>query len=402
MSRLVESRCILVLAVAATASCSNGAVLGGPGGTLAVGAYSPLGYGDDCATQNGKLPPLCLPHQVTEILELSSSDPSVAEIISGQDVPSGAVAALYPNYVLGKGPGQATLTFKGRFDDGSVRQASTTVQVGSPDSIKLIAVCDDGSSVTNLLASLGAQENFGLQIYAGTEELVGWLPNAVTAGGVTQVYDDWGNNPYLWQAPATPVVLQLQSAIVAKVTGTLTAFGPDQVTDITLQASSDSYRNAFTTPGDFDVSHTVLVNGQSICHPLPVELHSSTPAICSQPTDEDVWIGDQYGTQAAAHAEGLCTLGVSMPGGPVLATYSFPIFFVSAPPAGLEVLTDTDPCAVEGETACQVGYGQVGLCKSGHWVEQPFCPADQVCDFVSTTTPGCIAGTVCAQCRGLH
>jgi hypothetical protein len=274
--------------------------------------------------------------------------------------------------------------------------------VGSPDSIKLIAVCDDGSSVTNLLASLGAQENFGLQIYAGTEELVGWLPNAVTAGGVTQVYDDWGNNPYLWQAPATPVVLQLQSAIVAKVTGTLTAFGPDQVTDITLQASSDSYRNAFTTPGDFDVSHTVLVNGQSICHPLPVELHSSTPAICSQPTDEDVWIGDQYGTQAAAHAEGLCTLGVSMPGGPVLATYSFPIFFVSAPPAGLEVLTDTDPCAVEGETACQVGYGQVGLCKSGHWVEQPFCPADQVCDFVSTTTPGCIAGTVCAQCRGLH
>ena len=402
MSRLVDSRCILVLAVAATASCSNGAVLGGPGGTLAVGAYSPLGYGDDCATQNGKLPPLCLPHQVTEILELSSSDPSVAEIIAGQDVPSGAVAALYPNYVLGKGPGQATLTFKGRFDDGSVRQASTTVQVGSPDSIKLIAVCDDGSSVTNLLASLGAQENFGLQIYAGTEELVGWLPNAVTAEGVTQVYDNWGNNPYLWQAPATPVVLQLQSAIVPKVTGTLTAFGPDQVTDITLQTSSDSYRNAFTTPGDFDVSHTVLVNGQSICHPLPVELHSSTPAICSQPTDEDVWTGDQYGTQVAAHAEGLCTLGASMPGGPVLATYSFPIFFVSAPPAGLEVLTDTDPCAVEGETACQVGYGQVGLCKSGHWVEQPFCPTDQVCDFVSNTTPGCIAGTVCAQCRGLR
>ena len=106
---LVDSRCIVVLAVAATASCGNGAVVGGPQGTLAVGAYFPLGYGDDCATQNGKLPPLCMPHHVTEMLELSSSDPSVAEVVAGQNVPSGAATALYPNYVLGKGPGAGVL-----------------------------------------------------------------------------------------------------------------------------------------------------------------------------------------------------------------------------------------------------------------------------------------------------
>ena len=393
---------MVILAVAAAASCGNGAVVGGPQGTLAVGAYFPLGYGDDCATQNGKLPPLCVPHHVTEMLELSSSDPSVAEVVAGQNVPTGAATALYPNYVLGKGPGQATLRFKARFNDGSVRQASTTVRVDSPDSIKLLAVCDDGSSVTNLLASLGAQEHFSLQIYAGTEELVGWLPNAVTADGVTQVYDDWGNNPYVWQAPATPVVLQLQSAIVSKVTGTLASFGPEQVTDITLRPSTDTYRNAFTQPGDFNVGHTILVNGQSICHPLPVELHSSTPAVCSGPADELVWTGDEYGAQTAAHAEGLCALGVSMPGLPVLTTQSFPIFFVTAPPAGLEILATTDPCAAEGETACQYGYGQVDLCTSGHWVVQPYCPPDQVCDFVPDTTSGCIAGTVCAKCRGLR
>jgi hypothetical protein len=393
---------MVILAVAAAASCGNGAVVGGPQGTLAVGAYFPLGYGDDCATQNGKLPPLCISHYVTELLELSSSDPSVAEVVAGQDVPSGAVAALYPNYVLGKGHGQATLKFKARFNDGSVRQASTTVRVASPDSLSMIAVCDDGSSVTNLLAGLGAQEQFSLLIYASTEELVGWLPDAVTADGVTQVYDDWGNNPYVWQVPATPAVLQLQSAIVAKVTGTLTAFGPEQVTDIALRPSSDTYRDAFTAPGDFTVSHTVLVNGQPICRPLPVELHAMTPAVCSEPAVSVAWSGDKYGTPATAHAEGLCTVGVSMPDLPVIATHGFPIFFVTAPPAGLEGLTTTDPCPVEGETACQYGYGQVGLCKSSHWVFQPLCPADQVCDFVPDTTAGCVAGTVCAKCRGLR
>jgi len=402
MPSLVDRRYFAILAVAALTSCGKDASVSGPGGTLAVGAYFPVGYGDDCATQNGKLPPLCIPHHVTEMLELSSADPSVFVVVSGQDVPSGAVAALYPSYVLGKGPGQATLKFKARFDDGSVRQASTTVRVASPDRLSMIAVCDDGSSVTNLLASLGAKEQFSLLLYAGTELLVGWLPIAVTADGVTQVYDDWGNNPYLWQVPATPAVLQLQSGIVAKVTGTLTAFGPEQVTDIALRPASDTYRNAFTAPGDFTVSHTILLDGQPICRPLAVELHAMTPAVCSEPAGTTAWSGDKYGTPATAHAEGLCIVRVSMPGLPVVATHSFPIFFVTAPPAGLEGLTTTDPCPVEGETACQYGYGQVGQCKSSHWVFQPFCPADQVCDFVPDTTAGCVAGTVCAKCRGLR
>jgi hypothetical protein len=336
---------------------------------------------------------------VTEVLDLTSSDPSVVEIVSGQDVPSGG-AMQSSNYVLGKSPGQATLSFKGRFDDGSVRQASTTVRVGSPDSVKLVATCDDGSSVTNLLVSVGTLNHFELKIYEGAVELQGWLPNAVTADGVTQLYDETGNNPYLWQAPGAPAVLQIQSAIISKVTGTLTAFDPNQVTDIALQPSTDEPRNAFITPGNFRVAHTVSVSGQSICHPFPVEIHGSTPAVCSRPADAVDWTGNNYSTLATALAEGLCTLGVSLPGGPVLANYSFPIFFVSAPPAGLEA--ETDPCAIEGETACEAGYGKVRLCKSGHWIDQPSCPVDQVCDFVPDTTSGCTAGTVCALCRGLR
>ena len=397
MSRLDDSWSILVLAVTLTASCSKHAVLAGPGGTLAVGAYSSIVYCDGCTC--GGSDSLCIPHSVTEVLELTSSDPSVAEVVTGQDVPGEGAAQSSP-FVLGKSPGQATLSFKGRFDDGSERQASTTVRVGSPDSVRLVAVCDDGSSVTNLLVSVGTLEQFNLKIYEGSEELQGWLPNAVTADGVTQVFDQTGNNPYLWRAPGAPAMLQLQSAIVSKVTGTLTAFDPTQVTDITLQPSSDDQRNAFTTPGNFYVEHTISVNGQSICRPFPVELHGSTPAVCSRPPDAEDWTGDNYGTPTTALAEGLCTLGVSLPGGPVLATYSFPIFFVATPPAGLEVLAN--PCAVEGETACEDGHGKVGLCKSRHWVDQPSCPADQVCDFVPDTTSGCIAGTVCAQCRGLR
>ena len=410
MCRWFDSQCVLLAAVAALAACHDkDAFLSGPNGTLAVGAYLRFSFGDACNGEGGSgkvpMPSFCSSESVTDVLELSSSDPSVIGILAGADDPRGALGP--DSYTMvGKKPGQATLTFKGNFSDGTTRQASTTVRVKAPDSIKLVAGCG-GPPATNLLALVGTQAAFDLEIYAGSDKLVGWLPNAATADGVTQGDGSSDGNHDAWQAPATPVVLQLQSSVVSKVTGTLTAFGPDQVTGITLLTSvtdDDLQRPAYTQSGDsFYVSTAILVQGQSPCSNLPAEIHSSTPAVCSGPTGETVWAEDDSGDgKAFVQGEGVCTLGVSKPGGPVLATKSFPIFFVSEPPSGLESPGFGNTCSVEGGTACTVDYVQIGLCQSGHWVERPFCPADQVCDFVPDTTSGCVAGVVCAQCRGLR
>ena len=176
---------------------------------------------------------------------------------------------------------------------------------------------------------------------------MGWMPNAVTAHGVTQVYDE-AVNPYVWRAPLSPMVLQLQSTAVPSVTGTLTAFGPEQVTEIGLVTSSDMYRNAFTAPsGDVSVQTSVAVSGQPVCRPLPAELHAITPDICSGPAGETVLDGDRRAPSMTAHAEGICTVGASMPGALVVSTLSFPVFFVSPPP-DWQALAFGVPCSVKG------------------------------------------------------
>ncbi len=396
-SSRARRRILLLAALATTASCDKEARVDVLGGRLAVGAYLPISYGDKTGnTLTGDL----FVQMVTEVLELTSSDPSVSEVIDRKDHPGGA-AAMFDHYLLGKSAGQTTLHFKGRFEDGSVREASTIVYTAVADSAAMSLACDNATTVSNLLVPVGSQDQFTISLFAGSEALSGWMPNAVTADGVTQVYDE-GLNPYVWRSPLSPMVLQLQSTAVPSVTGTLTAFGPEQVTEIGLVTSNDMYRNTFTAPsGDFSVQTSVVVSGQPVCRPLPAELHAMTPEICSGPAGETVLDGDTYGVSVTAHAEGICTVGASMPGAPVVSTLSFPVFLVSPPPDWQDLAFGV-PCSPKGATACQVGFGWLWTCRDSGWDQLALCPADQVCDFVPDTTAGCVVGGVCAQCRGLR
>ena len=94
---------------------------------------------------------------VTEVLELSSSDLSVSEVIDRKDHPGGA-AAMFDHYLLGKSAGQTTLHFKGRFEDGSVRQASTIVHTAVADSAAMSLACHNATTVSNLLVPVGSQD----------------------------------------------------------------------------------------------------------------------------------------------------------------------------------------------------------------------------------------------------
>ena len=112
MSRLLDSHCMLLLVAVIVAACNDkGAYLSGPEGTLAVGAYHRFDFGDACVYTPGgsvPIPSFCSTEFVTEVLELSSSHPSVVEIISGADDPRGAIGP-YSSTMVGKKPGQSTL-----------------------------------------------------------------------------------------------------------------------------------------------------------------------------------------------------------------------------------------------------------------------------------------------------
>lgn len=404
----MSRRCCILALAALAGACGKDAEINVPRGTLAVGAYSELSWDDTCKLQalGGKIPapPTCIPHVATELMELDSSDTTVAAIVPGSSVPlDDADSAGY--YLLGVGPGQATLTFKARFDDGSVRQATAAIQVKAPDTIKIKAICSDNYPVSDVVLPAGGQISFTVEIYARTEQLVGVLPDAVTGDGVALEDLSFGDSPrpYVWQAPATPATVQLRSAYAPTVVGSLRAFTEEQVTDIGMRVSQDSYRNAFTQseratgPASLSVSTTVIVDGKASCQALPAQFHSATPAVCSGDGGAMEWGTAWWGGEVSVFSEGICTLSASMPGLPTLATKSFPLFFVSD---GLEVST-AGSCGMEGQTACQPGYLGVERCKSGAWIADLACPADQVCDLAPAASAGCIAGVPCARCRGL-
>src|SRR4051794_10208608 len=184
-SSRVHRRILLLAALATTAACNKEAMVGVSAGRLAVGASLPISYGDKTGyTLTGDW----FVRPVTEVLELTSSDPSVAEVIDRKDHPGGA-AAMFDHYLLGKSAGQTTLHFKGRFADGSVREASSIVRTAVAEAAAMSLACDNATTVSNLLVPLGGQDQFRISLLAGSEAgtetgseaLVGWMPNAVTA-----------------------------------------------------------------------------------------------------------------------------------------------------------------------------------------------------------------------------
>lgn len=382
--------------VAACNTHDHDASLAGPERPLAVGAYHRVAFGDACVHEFDKFfPNFCSTELVTDVLESRSDDPAIANVVLGTDHPQGSLAKN-KFYVVGQAVGQTSLVFKGTFDDGSVRESSLVVRVEAVDTFRF-ADCGQPPS-TNLLVRAGDTEGFEVQMFAGKQQLAGWLPGAVSADGLTEQFNDGDTMPYVWQGSPTPAVANVQSPIVSNVGLTLTAFGAEQVTSIELIASSA----AFTAPGNFYFGTQVRVHGQTPCRALPVEVHSATPSICWGPSGETVWqVATGTGNYAVAHAEGNCVLGVAVPGGEILNTGTFPIYFVQPEPPSDPPPT-SDFCPVEGATICTGDNHFVSSCKARSLTTKSTCSSDQICDYVPDSTPGCVAGTSCARCRGLR
>jgi hypothetical protein len=387
-----------LLPVATLGACGNhDSILIGPDKPLAIGAYHSLSFGDACVATGGKDPSFCTTEVVTQLLESRSDDASIAEVVPASEHPM-ADRAAHEFYVLGKGAGQTSVVFKGMFDDGSVRESRIAVRVEPPDTFEISDCRRPGSS--NLLVSVGDTDTFELQMSSRGQQLSGWLPGAVTADGLADAFMDSDAMPYEWQAPATPGVVDVQSSILPNLPLTLTAFGPAQVTGIDLEPAFSPSREAFTQPGVFEVATKVHVQGQAPCRPQTVEVHSTTPSICSGTSGESTWQMDSGTGLVAVHAEGSCVLEASVPAGQVLSTQTFPIFFVQPEPP--DPNAGSDVCLVEGATLCNADSYAVLVCKKNAWTTASLCAADQACDYVPDTTRGCVAGSPCARCRGLR
>lgn len=404
MADLVTQPWLVALCLAATlAGCKDKPILGNGPAPLAVGAYHSVWFGDVC-DKEGRAFGLCTPHEVTEVLDFHSEAPTVVDVVPAKDHPR-ADRVTHAYYIVGKGAGQTSLVLNATLADGSTREFKTSVRVEAPDAFRVQpTTCYEASAAPDLLASAGSAEGFFLELLAGSEQLEGWLPDAVTADGVTEQFSDEDANDYVWQAPATPTVVQLQSSIVSKIDGQLKAFGPEQVTEIDIGGLNMFGSTSYSQPGDLDLSVRMLVGSQAPCHGVSIEIHAAAPSICSGPSGQTVWPAGALNGVAAVHAEGNCVLaGAAIPGGPPLNTQTIPIFLVQPPPVNLTQPPDLGVgCPVEGATACGGAYFDVLVCHGGQWIFHSGCSAGQTCDYVPDSTAGCVAGTSCAQCRGLR
>jgi hypothetical protein len=404
MASLGTRSWLAALALAATlAACKDKTILGAGLRPVAVGAYQSVGFSDVCDKEDLAFG-LCTPKPVTEVLDFHSDDPTVADIVLAKDHPR-ADQVTHAYYVVGKRSGQTSLALKAMLSDGSIREVTTSIRVEAPEAFRVSPnTCYDNSAAPDLLAIAGSTESFYLELLAGGEQLAGWLPDAVTADGLTEQFTDQDGNNYTWQAPASPGVVQLQSSVVTKIDGQLKAYGPEQVTEIDISGLNASGSTSYTQPGDLNLNISMLVGDQAPCHGFPIEVHSATPSICSGPAGETVWPAGALNGVASVHAEGNCVLaGAAVPGGPPLNAQTLPIFFVQPPPSDLPQRPDLGvPCPVEGATACGLAYLDVEVCRGGQWVAKASCASDQTCDFVPDSTPGCVAGGSCAQCRALR
>lgn len=319
---------VMSLAVTLGACQDDTAVLQGPVAEvpLAVGGYHALSISPCPGGIGGGIPVFCTAEPIARVVEARSEDPTIAEIIPRKDHPGG-ILAIDSYFVLGKRVGRTSVIVKGPLDDGSIGESRIIVHVSVPDSFKAWA-CGTSAS-TNLLVRTDDAVSFYLTTFAGSDTLMGWLPGAVKADGLTEMYVGGDAVLYVWRAPVVPAVIPVQSSIVPGVNLTLTAFGPTQVTRLYFDApSSFSSPLVYTQPGKLLFRTLVLVQDQIPCHPQQVDIHSATPSICSGPAGETDWQVDT-GTTATATvtAGGSCILTAGLAGGSVTATQTFPIVF---------------------------------------------------------------------------
>jgi hypothetical protein len=369
-----------------------------PGMPLAVGAYHRLTVGDACAG-GGKIS-VCGTQYLVTLDELSSQNPDIAEVVLAADAPASSAGVTH--YVLGIAPGKATLTFRGTFDDGSVRSGELDLEVRKANRVRMSTTCT-GTETSEVVTKPGGGAHFHLRLFDRETELAGLHPDAIIPiEGVMRSTAFDSDNKFTWAAPSEPVAADIHSGIVAGRVGTLRAYGPADVSDIVVDSANGSSLTTWTL-GPTRISATVKVRGVVPCDVAPVVFRTETPAVCSGPEGAESWPGeDEWGGFAEMKGEGTCRISASADGVRFFRPASFR-FFVVEPPGTEKFDGFNEPCAVEGSTSCTYGdNSQVTLCREGRWATKEQCGPTRTCDARDPSLAGCVAGGPCSECRAMR
>ncbi len=367
-------------------------------GGLALGAYSPLSFGDACRG-GGKIN-FCTSEKMTELHMLESDNPDVVRIIEKEDLPVSLDRGQY--FLFGASEGEAVITASGTFDDGSVRSDSRKIKVKAVTSFKLLQSCNQDSS-GNITGLPGASVRFNLDMYADKKELGGCHPNLLTGQpGLTHSCTAYQNS-FTWQAPEAYTKQPLRSELVKGDVGVLRTLTNDDIVEAYIYPPNGP-EIVLSKPDSIPMYVKFNIETAKLCTDLPITIKSLTPNVCAAPDGGIQWHYDDYNyVYMSALSEGKCKVQVSLDGQTFHQPRTYSVFFYSSDLGRDGYAGFGSPCEFEGATVCSYGLSSVAICEEGKWREKRRCEdSTPICDAKPSSEKGCIEGLPCADCRGLR
>ncbi|HEV8201113.1 MAG TPA: hypothetical protein VGS03_13915 [Candidatus Polarisedimenticolia bacterium] len=360
-------------------------------GTLAVGAYGELLFGDVCP---GSKADLCSRETVESVDSFTVDPPGALEVIPVGEVPADLLIAWVhtATYVVhGLAPGHANLCVQAKFSDGSHRKACQMVEVGAIARVATPFACDspqDDDTAPGLVPP-GRVLSLSVQMFtAGGTALGGVLLHPIDDAQLVPS----GVMSYVWSSPPAGGSLTLGSSLDPAFSKTLATYGPDQVTGVVVHA--DVIPPTTLAPGrQQEIQVLDDVGPVRACQGLPSAIRTETPDVCAGPNGEIAWTGSAF----TAREEGTCRLSVGVAGGAGYpGTVSVPFYFVNEADRGRDA-TIGSHCTVKGQRTCEATRDAILLCTgAGVWALTSSCNG-LLCDY--TAAAPCAAGAACVACR---
>ena len=365
-------------------------------GSLAVGAYGDLSFGDSCM---GSKADLCSKETVEAVDAMTVDPPGALEVLSPGDVPGDLASIWTPTgmYVVhGLAPAHATLCVQARYSDGTHRKACSPVHVDTVAHVATYFACDTGvnGSMAAPLVPPGATLEFEVDLSAsdGTG-LGGVLAHPIDDTQLTTLRP----MNYLWDSRTAGGVLTIGSPLDPAFTETLQTYGPAEVTGVV--PSADLIPPTILAPGRQQLFQvTDEVGGVPACQGLPATATTETPDVCAGPNGELSWEAGGAGGSFTALAEGTCRLSIAIDGGDAPpATLSVPFYFTNPADQGRDATIDAD-CSVKGQRTCEATREAILVCQTltKKWALESSC-GGKLCDYLSAAP--CAAGSGCVACR---
>jgi hypothetical protein len=364
-------------------------------GTLAVGAYGDLSFGDACV---GSKADLCSRETVEAVDAMTVEPRGALEFLSPADVPA-ELASIWVHdgmYVVhGLSPAHATVCVQARYSDGSHRKACLPIDVEAVAHVATSLACDPGGNDVTAAPLVPAGATLQLAVALSAADGTG-------LGGVfAHPIDDaqltpFGAMNYVWTSPLAGGTLTIGSTLDPTFTETLATYGPAQVTGVV--ASADLVPPTILAPGRQQLVQVVDVIGAAhACQGVSVTATTETPDICLGPNGELSWPTDGPITSFTAEVEGTCRLSFGVAGGNASpATFSVPFYFVNPADQGRDATIDA-PCPAMGQRTCEATREAILVCTYGKkWALESSCNGN-LCDYLSAGP--CAAGATCVACR---